>query len=303
MTTMEPQLVSVLTPSFNQAPWIEDNLRSVATQTYERIEHVIFDGGSTDRTIDILVAQGSPTVRWWSEADDGQAHAINKAFAQAQGEIIGWLNSDDAYFSRDVVASVVEAFRLNPDVDVVYGHAALVNADGMLLHVAWVPPMSRWVLRMHNFICQPAVFIRRRAIGVDLVDPTFQYMMDAELWLRLSTRLKFIRLNRILAVDRNQPLRKSITRPDLEEQDRRRLEVIYPAPSGMWVRPIRKLIKVAFRFAGLSRIPEAIHASRAYDGWVDGVGALILRQAIAPRSRMPLSSARGQPASRPDAAR
>ena len=90
-------LVSILTPSFNQAAWLGDNLRSVACQTYPDIEHVVMDGGSTDGSVDILRAAGDSIV-WRSEPDRGQSDAINKAFSLSHGEIIGWINSDDAYF-------------------------------------------------------------------------------------------------------------------------------------------------------------------------------------------------------------
>src|SRR5690349_2661306 len=108
-------LVSILTPSYNQAKWLADNLRSVAAQDYPYIEHVVMDGGSTDGSVDIL-RHADSRVRWFSEADDGQSHALNKALAESHGDIIGWLNSDDAYFSPDAVSTVVRAFTNNPDI-------------------------------------------------------------------------------------------------------------------------------------------------------------------------------------------
>ena len=106
-------LVSVVTPSYNQGRWLADNLRSVAMQSYSAIEHVVMDGGSTDGSRDIL-ASASPAVVWDSGPDGGQSDAINKAFSRSTGEIIGWLNSDDAYFSGDVVARAVEVFENIP---------------------------------------------------------------------------------------------------------------------------------------------------------------------------------------------
>src|SRR5712671_7361166 len=90
-------LVSVLTPSFNQAGWLADNLRSVAAQTYPSVEHVVMDGGSSDSSIELLERHERAGLTWRSERDRGQSHALNKAFALSSGEIIGWLNSDDAY--------------------------------------------------------------------------------------------------------------------------------------------------------------------------------------------------------------
>src|SRR5687768_13065408 len=107
-------LVSVLTPSFNQGRFIGDCLRSVANQTYENIEHIVMDGGSSDETIDVLKATQGP-VRWTSEPDRGQSHALNEALAASQGEYIGWLNSDDAYADRRSVAGAVEVFQKHPE--------------------------------------------------------------------------------------------------------------------------------------------------------------------------------------------
>ena len=285
-------LVSILTPSFNQAQWLGDNLGSVAAQTYQRTEHIIIDGGSTDASLDILRRRAGPSVRWRSEPDRGQSDAINKAFADAGGEVIGWLNSDDAYFSRDTVALVVDAFHRHPDADVVYGHAALTNADGLVLQVLWAPPMWHHVLKIHGFIVQPTAFIRRRALDSHLVDSEYESMMDTELWLRLARRRRFVRVNRILAIDRHQTGRKTVTRPELAAQDLLRLRRARAVASGAWVPIARKLLKVIFRLAGLTRVPEALRAELAYAGHVDGLGPLVLRQISAPRSRMPLASGR-----------
>ena len=281
-------LVSILTPSFNQAAWLADNLRSVAAQTYERTEQVVMDGGSTDGSQEILRLHAGAHVRWRSEPDHGQSDAINKAFHEAQGEVIGWLNSDDAYFSQETLAMVVDAFRRRPDADVVYGHAALTNADGLVLQVMWSPPMWRFLLRIHGFMVQPAVFVRRRALGENLVDAEFDSMMDTELWLRLSEHRKFLRINRILAIDRHQIGRKTVTRPDLATSDVARLRRRRAMYSGPWVPVARKLLKVGFRLAGLTRIREAVDTELAYEGRVDGMAALALRQVAAPRSRMPM---------------
>jgi glycosyltransferase involved in cell wall biosynthesis len=269
---------------------LEDNLVSVSVQTYPSLEHIVMDGASTDGSVAILRNRAGRNVHWWSEPDLGQSHALNKAFGASRGEIIGWLNSDDAFFTPDTVSAVVEAFDRNPDADVVYGHAALVNADGLILHVLWAPHMWTRLLPIHNFIVQPSAFIRRRAIGDHLVDPHFAYMMDRELWLRLSDQCRFVRLNRILALDRHQPGRKSMTRLDLAALDQARLDVARPTASGPWVRPVRKVLKVAFRLAGMTRVPEAVRAQLAFKGRVDRLGSLLLRQLAMPRSRMPFDN-------------
>src|SRR5205807_1163667 len=126
------------------------------------------------------------SIKWESRHDNGQSDALNRAFRRSAGEIIGWVNSDDAYFGPSVIARVVETFESRPNVAVVYGHAAMVNADGLLLQLIWVPQFSATLLRWENFIIQPAAFIRRSALGGRFVDEMYDYAMDRELWLRLA---------------------------------------------------------------------------------------------------------------------
>jgi glycosyltransferase involved in cell wall biosynthesis len=282
---MTAPLVSVLTPSFNQSRWLEENLRSVANQTYPHIEHIVMDGASTDGSVDILERAGR-TVRWTSESDNGQSHALNKAFADSRGEIIGWLNSDDAYFRRDTVELVVRAFEEHPEAAIVYGHAALVNADGLLLHMVWVPRFSARLLRTHNFIIQPAAFIRRSAIASQFLDEAFQSAMDRELWLRLAPVQRFVRLGHVLATDRHHRDRKSVARKDLGRIDTARIVQAYPVPEG-WSTQLRlKALKFAFRLAGVSLAGEAFR-SLACEARPGGRTLLYIRQLFVVRALMP----------------
>lgn len=255
-------LVSVLTPSFGQARWLEDNLRSVERQTYPDVEHVVMDGGSTDGSVAILEGRSRDRLIWASELDGGQSDAINKAFHRSSGEIIGWLNSDDAYFSSDVVSRAVEVFTAHPDVGVVYGHAALVNGDGQLLYLLWTPPFASALLRAYNLICQPTVFIRRSVLGrTDMVDPAFDYSMDRELWLHLARRTSFRRIDRILAIDRHHLQRKSLTRLDLAAQDRAVLRDRYRTPGFASNRILHKATTVVVRMIGVSLVRQAARGS------------------------------------------
>jgi glycosyltransferase involved in cell wall biosynthesis len=279
-------LVSIITPSFEQGLWLGDNLASVAAQDYPNIEHVVMDGGSTDGSVGILQASDPEQVRWRSGSDLGQSDAINKAFAASSGEIIGWLNSDDAYFRPNAVSLAVDAFERHPEAVLVYGHAALVNADGRVLHVLWSPASAQRLMRFHNFLVQPAVFIRRSAIGSQLVDPDFDYMMDWELWLRLAPQGAFVRVDRILAIDRHQAGRKVETRPDLAAQDRQRLDQRYRLASGLLARSLAKPLKVGYRLAGAGHVGEASTTPLAFSGRRDRHAALLGRQLFVPRRRM-----------------
>lgn len=280
-------LVSILTPSFNQSRWLVDNLQSVARQTYPRIEHIVMDGGSTDDTVAILTRAGA-RIRWKSEKDRGQSHALNKALAESTGEIIGWINSDDAYYSTDVVTAVARCFAQHPDVAVVYGHGALVNAEGRILQMLWAPPFRYGLLRLHNFIVQPSAFIRRSALGDTLVDETFHYAMDYELWLRLGQNHRIAKLNHVVSVDRNYPERKSVTRMDLSQVDYARLRRTYgvpDVPQSAALRAEQQALKIGIRLMGVSLLPR-VSAPLAFDGSHDGMGRLALRQIATPRATM-----------------
>jgi len=209
-------LVSILTPSFDQGRFLRDCLDSVARQTYPRIEHVVFDGASSDGSAEILAEAGA-TVRWTSEPDRGQADAVNKAFEASAGEIVGWVNSDDGLFAVDTVERVVAAFAASPDAGVVYGDAALADESGRILR----HHRSRWPagsLPLASPIVQPAAFFRRSVIepGELLLRIELQRFLDYELWLRLRARgVRFAHLASVLAVDRDHPQRKVRTTDDV----------------------------------------------------------------------------------------
>lgn len=213
----------MLTPSFNQAAWLGANLRSVACQTYPSIEHIVMDGGSTDGSVEVLRAAGD-AITWQSEPDNGQSHAINKAFAASSGDIIGWINSDDAYFDCRVIEDVVGYFVAHPQVDVVFGHCAQIDENDTIIWMIWVPPFVRRLLRIVNFIGQPVAFIRRSALSQPMLDESYHFTMDYELWLRLDREgRRFHRINRITAVDRHQADRKTETIREVMHSDIERL--------------------------------------------------------------------------------
>ena len=241
-------------------------------------------------TLDVLrsfAASSTSCLTWQSEPDNGQSHAVNKAFAASTGEVVGWLNSDDAYFSRHVIADVVAMFDRMPDVDVIYGHAALVNADGLVLHSLWVPPYSYRLLRHHNFIIQPAAFVRRAALRATMVDETFDYAMDRELWLRLGQSVRMHRAPQILAIDRHHLSRKVMTMHEVAEQDSQRLDVVYDVAHGrITSRTTIRACSVLGRFLGL-RLLRFEESDLAFSGSVDSVLRLLRRQVATRRSAMP----------------
>ena len=283
----ERPLVSILTPSFEQGAWLPDNLRSVACQTYPRIEHIVMDGGSTDETIAWLEsALGS--VRWRSERDRGQADAINKAFAASRGDIIGWINSDDAYFDCEVVERVVAYFAANPEIDVVFGHCIQTTADGRIIQVLWAPPFDERLMHVVNAYSQPAGFMRRSALSEPMLDDSFHFALDYELWLRLlSQGRRFGRLDRILAIDRHQPERKSSTMKDVNVSDLQRLAEMYAVDVTPGADAERSAFYRKQRLFGAPLIPSIYRGRLAFSAPRDFKRGLWRRQIGSRRSRWP----------------
>ncbi len=177
--------VSVVTPSFQHARFIERTLDSVEGQQGVAVEHMVCDARSTDGTVAILEARGA-RVRWVSEPDAGQADAVNKAIRATAGEIIGWLNSDDVYYPG-ALATVCAFFEAHPDVDVVYGEADHIDLEDRAFEPYPTEPWDLERLKQACFICQPAAFFRRSAaLRHGLLDASLQYCMDYEYWLRLG---------------------------------------------------------------------------------------------------------------------
>jgi glycosyltransferase involved in cell wall biosynthesis len=194
--------VSIVTPSYNQGQFIERTLQSVASQDGAEIEHVVFDGGSSDNTVDVLKAF-APAVRWVSKKDKGQTDAVNQGIRATDGEIIGWLNSDDVYYPG-AIAQVVAFFRENPEVDVVYGLADHIDVDDKAFEDYPTEPWDFERLKQTCFICQPALFFRRRIVEqYGLLDESLHYCMDYEYWLRLGKAgVRFALLDKKLAGSR-----------------------------------------------------------------------------------------------------
>lgn len=184
---MNKPLVSVITPSYNQAEFLEDTIQSVLAQDYPAIEYLIVDGGSTDGSVDIIKKYNSQLTWWVSEPDEGQASAINKGMARAQGEIVAWLNSDDLYLPG-AVGEAVTSFQENPQASMVFGNAITIDAKGTPLKKLIFPSWGLEDLIGFRIICQPAVFIRRdayeRVKGLDL---KYHFMLDHQLWIRIAS--------------------------------------------------------------------------------------------------------------------
>jgi glycosyltransferase involved in cell wall biosynthesis len=215
--------ITIVTPCFNAAAFIERALDSVATQEYPQIEHVIVDAGSTDGTVEIL--QSRSDIRWISEPDEGQSDAMNKAVAMATGDIVGWLNADDWYLPG-AFAAIAGAAIANPEAEWFTGRCPIVDNDGTEIRKA-VTHYKNALLRAYsfplyltqNFISCPATFVRRDAYAA--VKPfriDYRYSMDYDIFLQLARRGDPVVLHQDLSVFTMTPNTKSMT--GFEEQFR-----------------------------------------------------------------------------------
>ena len=205
-------LVSVITPSYNQAAFLEEALRSVLEQEYPHIEYFVIDGGSTDGSVEIIRKYADKLTWWVSEPDSGQAEAINKGFARANGEIIAWLNSDD-YYLPATIAEVVRQFETHPEIGMLYGDVLSIDGEGNPIYVQRFRPYTLEDLMAFNIISQPAVFLRRDALrkagGLDL---SYRYLLDHHLWIRVALHAPLYYFPKILAAARYHEDAKNIAR-------------------------------------------------------------------------------------------
>ena len=284
-------LFTIVTPSYDQAHFLEDTLRSVQKQNHPNVEHWVIDGGSTDGTLEILECFREETkddesydLRWISESDRGQSHAINKGFERAEGQFIGWLNSDDMYFDVNTLRAVKQAFRQS-GAKVVYGDDVLVGPENTLLRVDHKYGYSRERLLRSCYICQPALFFHRDVLEEHRLSESLEYVMDYEFWLRLSETYEFYHVDRILAADRNHADRKMLTDREALIPERESIQKKYGQTFGgtYWLgRTADKLC------SGWNRLRGAVTAARvtqqkdlAFPVHVDGRGRLLWRQLVA----------------------
>lgn len=207
MATKKRLKFSIITPSFNQGRFIEDTIQSVKSQNYDSFEHIIMDGGSTDETLDILKKYSH--LRWTSKPDNGQTDAANEGIRMSTGDIIGWVNSDDVYFS-DVFSKIESVFKNNPQVSAIYGDYYWIDGDGKYIKKVRELPFSAKRLLFSNCIAHPTAFLKRSAFdAVGFYREDFEYSMDYEFWLRFHKKCRILHIPLFIAKVRFHPVSKS----------------------------------------------------------------------------------------------
>lgn len=245
-------LVTIITPSFNQAPYLEETINSVLGQTYPRIEYIIMDGGSTDGSVEIIKRYQNKLAYWVSEKDRGQTDAINKGFARANGEVLGWINSDDTLLPN-AVEEAVRFLNDNPDIGLVYGDTHYIDDHSKV--IGRFPAAQTDLARLRRgyvHIPQQASFFRKSIWDqIGPLDPEFFFAMDYDLWVRIAGKAEIHYLPRWWANFRLHRGAKSI---DADDRCWPEMLKVHYRDGGSWFSPIvmkyyvRKLVAPLIRW-------------------------------------------------------
>jgi glycosyltransferase involved in cell wall biosynthesis len=196
-------MVSLITATYNCDSTIKNCLASIAQQTYRNIEHIVIDGGSTDKTLDILLKYQHQLALVLSEKDRGIYDALNKGIQRASGDIVGILHSDDFFQTRNVIADIVEIFRLNPEIPIVIGSVVYVdcyNTD-KVMRLYSSKKFRVWMLRFGFIPAHTATFIRKDAYQkIGLYNTKYVSAGDFEFFVRAFWlhKIPFLAINQVL---------------------------------------------------------------------------------------------------------
>jgi glycosyltransferase involved in cell wall biosynthesis len=227
---MRQPRITIVTPSYNQAPFLEQTIHSVLQQRDEIHEYFVLDGGSTDGSAEIIAKYAGDIDYWVSQEDAGQGDAIRRGFERATGDVLGWINSDDLLLPG-AAAAVRRRFAARPELQAVTGHFCLIDAEGRLLRYMWIPSVQRgWVYWGVMRICQPSTFFRRdfyEAVGG--LDTRWKCVLDVDLWCRmLRQRCNWQVLPQYLAARRYHADMKGYILMDHYRHEHQELARLYP---------------------------------------------------------------------------
>lgn len=225
-----PLKISIITPSYNQAAYLERTLRSVRDQRDLVHEHFVLDGGSTDGSTGIIERHAGSIDWWTSQRDGGQAEAIHRGFERATGDVLYWLNSDDVLLPG-ALERVHAAFRRRPDLEVLTGWGVAIDGNDRVLEVRRGPHDAPWRARLgYVRVIQPCCFFRRelyRSVGG--LDHDLDCVLDTDLWYRmLRATPRWGGANAYLAAYRLHPQAKGSTMKDRYAEERTLMRQRYP---------------------------------------------------------------------------
>lgn len=208
--------ISIITPSYNQGRFLEETILSVLDQDYPDIEYIVIDGGSTDRSVEILKNYADRIHYWVSEKDGGQSHAVNKGLEHATGHIIGWINSDDTYLPG-TFRKVAKAFISRPDAILVHGDRLLIDEKSGVS--GWVKNPCFNPEKTPFNVCSETAFWRSDMTRGERIKEELQFAMDLEFFCRLYQKAPFVKLDDFLGCFRCYPENKSSTMVHIGERE------------------------------------------------------------------------------------
>ncbi len=190
--------ITVVTPSFNQAEFLERTILSVLNQDYPNLEYIVIDGGSTDGSVDIIRKYEDRLAYWVSEPDRGQTEAINKGLQRATGEWVAWQNSDDVYYP-DVFSDVAITAVKHPEADLIIGNMTLIDShDHEFKSFRYVTPCYSALLAEGMILTNQAAFWKRRLHDeIGWLDESLHYAFDYEWFLRLTQNHRGVHVNKM----------------------------------------------------------------------------------------------------------
>ncbi len=267
--------ISVITPSYNQAEFLEKTIRSVLLQDYPNLEYIIIDGGSNDGSVDIIRHYAHHLAHWESVKDRGQSHAINKGFARATGDIFCWLNSDD-YFMPGTLIRVGEIFARDQRVGAVVGSCQTVDEHGATtLLKGSFQDYNRLVMYWKQYqMPQPSIFWRgdlHRKVGP--LNESLHLTMDYDLWLRLARYTRFYEIPEVFACAHVH--RKAKTGLDFSTYHRQQLKRVLPICLFPW-SPSRVALSLKFFWhlaRTLARMTTGQRVIYQREYWLNGPAA------------------------------
>ena len=203
--------ISVIVPSYNQGIYLAETIESIIDQEYPNCELIVIDGGSTDNSVEIIEKYQKHIDFWVSEPDHGQCDALIKGFNRATGDIFCWLCSDDKYLPG-TLKIIAENFQSNPTIDLVYGDTDYLYPDGSLVKKPRISYHYQTMLRAFNIIAQPSSFFRARIYRqIGGLDPSLDFAMDYDLFIRFGPKLNCLQLKKSLSLYRLHPSSKTVS--------------------------------------------------------------------------------------------
>ncbi|MGP0094512.1 MAG: glycosyltransferase family 2 protein [Xanthobacteraceae bacterium] len=253
--------ISIVTPSYNQGPFIEETIRSVLLQGYPNLEYIIFDGGSKDETVEIIRRYDRWISSWTSKPDRGQVDALNRALPQTTGIVMNWLNSDDLLLPGALVA-IAELFSLNPGIDMVSG-ARLQRSARTGTEVAWVPWLDKWPLISVGFplFPQEATFFSRRVwSAIGSFDEGLDYAFDGAFFSMATARAEMIVLTATpLGVMNAYLEQKSLRKDETMKRNQETLHELVVSRLAWFHKPLVRLCYTRFRIYGEALLRCAVY--------------------------------------------